>query len=112
MTRSRTSTGWMRKLRRRRRALLQHGRPKADATDVAAIAIGDAGGAVAAADAGQAAGGMEAATTVVGAEADGRSGFWLLVARLSNRDRGDSRLSSPPTPPYMRVRIRRFGGLS
>jgi hypothetical protein len=30
----------------------------------------------------------------------------------NNRDRGDSRLSSPPTPPYMRVRIRRFGGLS
>jgi|HubBroStandDraft_4_1064222.scaffolds.fasta_scaffold247669_1 hypothetical protein len=30
----------------------------------------------------------------------------------ANRDRGDSRLSSPPTPPYMRVRIRRFGGLS
>jgi hypothetical protein len=29
-----------------------------------------------------------------------------------NRDRGDSRLSSPPTPPDMRVRIRRFGGLS
>jgi len=28
------------------------------------------------------------------------------------RDRGESRLSSPPTPPYMRVRIRRFGGLS
>ena len=30
----------------------------------------------------------------------------------NNRDRGDSRLSSPPTPPDMRVRIRRFGGLS
>jgi hypothetical protein len=29
-----------------------------------------------------------------------------------NRDRGDSHLSSPPTPPDMRVRIRRFGGLS
>ena len=40
MTRNRTSTGWMGKLRRRRRAL-QHG-PKAHATDVAAIAIGEA----------------------------------------------------------------------
>jgi hypothetical protein len=29
-----------------------------------------------------------------------------------NRDRGDGCPSSPPTPPYMRVRIRRFGGLS
>jgi protein-tyrosine-phosphatase len=29
-----------------------------------------------------------------------------------NRDRGDDRSSSPPTPPHMRVRIRRFGGLS
>ena len=28
------------------------------------------------------------------------------------RDRGEPRGSSPPTPPYMRVRIRRFGGLS
>ncbi len=29
-----------------------------------------------------------------------------------NRDRGEPRGSSPPTPPYVRVRIRRFGGLS
>ena len=29
-----------------------------------------------------------------------------------NRDRGKPHGSSPPTPPYMRVRIRRFGGLS
>jgi hypothetical protein len=29
-----------------------------------------------------------------------------------NRDRGDGHPSSPPTPPDMRVRIRRFGGLS
>ena len=28
------------------------------------------------------------------------------------RDRGEPRGSSPPTPPDMRVRIRRFGGLS
>jgi hypothetical protein len=30
----------------------------------------------------------------------------------SNRHRGESCLSSPATTPYMRVRIRRFGGLS
>src|SRR5258708_35686421 len=30
----------------------------------------------------------------------------------ANRDRGESRDSSPPTPPDVRVRIRRFGGLS
>src|SRR5262249_61241764 len=29
-----------------------------------------------------------------------------------DRDRGKSRDSSPPTPPDVRVRIRRFGGLS
>ena len=29
-----------------------------------------------------------------------------------NRDRGEPHGSSPPTPPDMRVRIRRFGGLS
>src|SRR6266567_953726 len=29
-----------------------------------------------------------------------------------NRDRGEPRGSAPPTPPYVRVRIRRFGGLS
>ena len=34
-----------------------------------------------------------------------------LVER-TNRDRGEPRGSSPPTPPYIRVRIRRFGGLS
>jgi hypothetical protein len=26
-----------------------------------------------------------------------------------NRDRGEPRGSAPPTPPYIRVRIRRFG---
>ena len=30
----------------------------------------------------------------------------------ADRDRGKLRSSSPPTPPDMRVRIRRFGGLS
>ena len=30
----------------------------------------------------------------------------------ANRDRGRPRSLAPPTPPYMRVRIRRFGGLS
>ena len=30
----------------------------------------------------------------------------------NNRDRGEPRGSSPPTPPDIRVRIRRFGGLS
>src|SRR5712671_4900778 len=30
----------------------------------------------------------------------------------TNRDRGEPRGSAPPTPPYVRVRIRRFGGLS
>src|SRR5215210_9250556 len=29
-----------------------------------------------------------------------------------NRDRGEPCGSAPPTPPYVRVRIRRFGGLS
>src|SRR5271167_4244081 len=39
---------------------------------------------------------------------------WRLpsCSRPSNRDRGEPRGSSPPTPPYVRVRIRRFGGLS
>jgi hypothetical protein len=32
--------------------------------------------------------------------------------RHTNRHRGESHLSSPATPPDMRVRIRRFGGLS
>src|SRR5215471_20921051 len=30
---------------------------------------------------------------------------------MVDRDRGESRDSSPPTPPYVRVRIRRFGEL-
>jgi len=34
----------------------------------------------------------------------------LLVTK--NRDRGKPRGFSPPTPPDMRVRIRRFGELS
>ena len=29
-----------------------------------------------------------------------------------NRDRGNSKLFAPPTPPDMRIRIRRLGGLS
>jgi hypothetical protein len=35
-----------------------------------------------------------------------------LFFDLNNRDRGEPHGSSPPTPPYIRVRIRRFGGLS
>jgi hypothetical protein len=35
-----------------------------------------------------------------------------LIRLQRNRDRGEPRGSSPPTPPYIRVRIRRFGGLS
>src|SRR5450756_1517706 len=31
--------------------------------------------------------------------------------RLSDRDRGEDRSSAPPTPPYVRVRIRRFDWL-
>ena len=41
---------------------------------------------------------------------DRRSAGILSVA--ANRDRGEPRGSSPPTPPYIRVRIRRFAGLS
>ncbi len=33
-------------------------------------------------------------------------------ARACGWDRGEPHGSSPPTPPYVRVRIRRFGGLS
>src|SRR6266446_9337244 len=33
-------------------------------------------------------------------------------ARRTNRHRGSGHPLSPATPPYMRVRIRRFGGLS
>jgi hypothetical protein len=36
----------------------------------------------------------------------------LLFLGSQNRDRGDGHPSSPPTPPYMRVRIRRFSELS
>src|SRR5215207_818214 len=32
--------------------------------------------------------------------------------QANNRDRGEPRGSAPPTPPYVRVRTRRFGGLS
>src|SRR5215204_6131809 len=32
--------------------------------------------------------------------------------KRNNRDRGEPRGSAPPTPPDIRVRIRRFGGLS
>jgi hypothetical protein len=31
-----------------------------------------------------------------------------LVIEVDDRDRGEPRGSSPPTPPYVRVRIRRF----
>ncbi len=34
------------------------------------------------------------------------------VPTPNDRDRGEPHGSSPPTPPYVRVRIRRFGGLS
>src|SRR5712691_5886363 len=42
----------------------------------------------------------------------GRLTWAYLPSRLTNRDRGKLRGSPPPTPPDMRVRIRRFGGLS
>jgi len=32
--------------------------------------------------------------------------------RIKDRDRGEPRGSAPPTPPYVRVRIRRFDRLS
>src|SRR5271167_227616 len=35
-----------------------------------------------------------------------------IQEQTGNGDRGDGRPSSPPTPPYMRVRIRRFSELS
>src|SRR5712691_6382975 len=34
------------------------------------------------------------------------------LSRHCDRDRGEPHDSSPPTPPYIRVRIRRFDGLS
>jgi hypothetical protein len=36
----------------------------------------------------------------------------LSIMLGTHRDRGEPRGPSPPTPPYVRVRIRRFGGLS
>src|SRR6266446_4342108 len=39
-------------------------------------------------------------------------GACRAVLDRADRDRGESRDSSPPTPPDVRVRIRRFGGLS
>jgi hypothetical protein len=36
----------------------------------------------------------------------------FFVHSTENRDRGKLRSYPPPTPPDMRVRIRRFGGLS
>ena len=36
----------------------------------------------------------------------------LALRCRTNRDRGKPHGFSPPTPPDMRVRIRRFGGLS
>src|ERR1700726_1157263 len=36
----------------------------------------------------------------------------LSGIHTSNRDRGGSHLLAPPTPPYRRVRIRRFSKLS
>src|SRR5919198_6665862 len=35
----------------------------------------------------------------------------LLLANPPNRDRGRLRSPTPPTPPYLRVRIRRFSNL-
>src|SRR5262249_14158384 len=37
---------------------------------------------------------------------------WHPRDARGNRDRGESHDSAPPTPPDIRVRIRRFGGLS
>src|SRR4051794_33249928 len=34
-----------------------------------------------------------------------------VVLNHEDRDRGEPRGSAPPTPPYVRARIRRFGGL-
>jgi hypothetical protein len=34
-----------------------------------------------------------------------------VIGGIANRDRGEPRGSSPPTPPDIRVRIRRFAGL-
>ena len=39
-------------------------------------------------------------------------GWICLLAHIRDRDRGKPHSSAPPTPPDMRVRIRRFGGLS
>src|SRR6266481_450547 len=36
----------------------------------------------------------------------------ISAAGWANRDRGEPHDSSPPTPPYIRVRIRRFDRLS
>jgi hypothetical protein len=41
-----------------------------------------------------------------------RPGTPTCPFRAKDRDRGEPRDSSPPTPPYIRVRIRRFTGLS
>src|SRR3954462_14442761 len=38
-------------------------------------------------------------------------GGFLRFSVALNRDRGEPRGSAPPTPPYIRVRIRRFVGL-
>jgi hypothetical protein len=38
--------------------------------------------------------------------------YRFISERSGNRDRGEPRDSSPPTPPYIRVRIRRFDRLS
>jgi hypothetical protein len=39
-------------------------------------------------------------------------GNHAIFRDIRNRDRGRPRDLAPPTPPYMRVRIRRFGRLS
>ena len=49
---------------------------------------------------------------MAGAEVPGRLDLSGIAPLKENRDRGESRGSSPPTPPYIRVRIRRFIGLS
>ena len=37
-----------------------------------------------------------------------RAAFAECPLRAKDRDRGEPRGSAPPTPPYVRVRIRRF----
>ena len=53
------------------------------------------------------------AAQVVGRNAPvGHASLLSRTGSSDNRDRGESHDSSPPTPPYIRVRIRRFDRLS